>query len=456
MATSSKSLSNLEKGKFVALEKVHPVGTLQARKDAAGVVTFYWRCTHEGKDFREVIGVFDPKSPPLAIEPTASGLSRRAAAIKAGELATLHKQHLSIGGLAGYRLQVEQARQAAELAQRLAAEEKQRQQEAAARAEEARTKYNLKALLIEYCEYLRELGRTSHSDARSIFTLHVIEAFPEISAKPAADVTPEEVADMMRRLIEKGKDRTANKLRSYMRAAYQVAKAARSKPSIPMVFKAYGITGNPAAETSPDESANRADKSPLSIDELRTYWGILQKVEGIAGVALRLHLLLGGQRVAQLVRLLDKDVGEKVATLYDGKGRPGKPARPHALPIVPAVETELAACAANKPHRLSTDGGKTHIFPGTLTKWASEAVGEKIPNFQLKRVRSGVETALASAKVPKEYRGRLQSHGITGVQATHYDGHDYIDEKRECLDVLHRLLTMPKGVVVDFPKRTAA
>lgn len=70
-----------------------------------------------------------------------------------------------------------------------------------------------------------------------------------------------------------------------------------------------------------------------------------------------------------------------------------------------------------------------------------EVVDDKIPNFQLKRVRSGVETALAAAKVSREYRGRLQSHGISGVQSTHYDGYDYLTEKRESLELLYNLLS---------------
>jgi hypothetical protein len=33
-------------------------------------------------------------------------------------------------------------------------------------------------------------------------------------------------------------------------------------------------------------------------------------------------------------------------------------------------------------------------------------------------------------------RGHLQSHGITGVQYRHYDGHDYMPQKRQALEVL--------------------
>jgi hypothetical protein len=38
--------------------------------------------------------------------------------------------------------------------------------------------------------------------------------------------------------------------------------------------------------------------------------------------------------------------------------------------------------------------------------------------------------------VCREVRGHLQSDGLTGVQARHYDGHDYMPEKGVALEVL--------------------
>lgn len=445
MAAPNTPFSNYIPGRFYTLEKVHPAGTLQARRYATGVTTFFWRCTINKRDFREPIGIFDPKCPPLALAPTALGFSKRAAAIEAGKLAELHKKHIDIGGLPGLRSVQAKEKDKAEQAAVEAARVIEQGKQAAIKAAQDRAEHNLKALLLAYVSHLHALGRSSHSNARSIFSKHVIEAFPDIAAKPAADVTSEEIAEMMRRLIEAGKGRTANKLRSYVRAAYQVAKASRSKPSIPTSFQAFNVVVNPAAETSPDESANRADKRPLSLTELQLYWSVLQNIDGIKGVALRLHLLLGGQRIAQLSRLLDELVNPDFVTIFDGKGRPGKPPRPHIIPVVKAARKDLDACVNNRPYRLSTNGGRTPIGVGNLGKWAVDAVGSKIPSFQLKRVRSGVETALASAKVPREYRGRLQSHGISGVQAVHYDGYDYLDEKRESLEILYALLTKKRA-----------
>ena len=59
-----------------------------------------------------------------------------------------------------------------------------------------------------------------------------------------------------------------------------------------------------------------------------------------------------------------------------------------------------------------------------------------------------MDTLLASARISSDIRGRLQSHGISGVQARHYDGHDYMDEKRQALETLHRLLDAPEATNV--------
>jgi hypothetical protein len=63
---------------------------------------------------------------------------------------------------------------------------------------------------------LKAQERSSHVDARQIFDRHVVEAWPRVADAPAVELTPDQVLDMLRRLIEAGKGRTANKLRSYV------------------------------------------------------------------------------------------------------------------------------------------------------------------------------------------------------------------------------------------------
>ena len=434
--TPGKVISKLTLGVFKTLCKINPIGALQVRKRTSGMTSFYWRYSIGTDSERVSIGGYDPLAPPKSLTPTPQGYSI-AAAIRAAESLSLeHERHREHGG------------RPALLAEKASAERK------AAAAKNEAEKHTLKDLLNDYCNHLEALGRVAFKDARSIFKLHVNEAWPKIAAMPANEVTGEQIADMMRRVLELGKGRTANKLRSYMRAAYQTARAARSKASIPLHFKAYSVVANPAADTEPDESQNKPDKNPLKADELRTYWQAIKALPGFRGAVLRLHLLTGGQRIEQLVKLLSSNMASDSILLYDGKGRPGKPPRPHTVPLINAAATALLDCKPQGHFALSTDGGKKHLGAITLSAWAVEAATD-IPRFQTKRLRSGVETLLASAEVSTEIRGRLQSHGIAGVQARHYDGHDYMAEKRKALETLHKLLNQKPASNVTPIKKSA-
>lgn len=432
--TPGEIINELARGKFAKLSRVAPSGSLEARKLTGGTA-LYWRVTIGGKTERVNIGFYDSSAPPLSLKPTAKGHSIKAAIRAAEVLAQRHHDNLDVGGHRGLV-------EAEEQAKRIASEAEAEAQRKAEAVKLAAAKYTLDNLLSAYCDYLKTLGRRSHGDARSIFKIHVTQAWPKIAALPANQVTSEQVADMMRKVLESGKGRTANKLRSYLRAAYQVALAARSKASIPLHFKDYCVTSNPGADTVPDESQNNSDKNPLSADELRAYWQIIKPMRGFVGAVLRLHLLTGGQRIEQLVNLKTADVTTDTITLFDAKGRPGKAPRPHTVPLMPLAAAALRECKPEGLYALSTDKGETHLAATTLSNWASAAAAT-IPGFATKRVRSGVETLLASARISTEIRGRLQSHGITGVQARHYDGHDYMDEKRHALKALSNLLNAP-------------
>ena len=423
--TPGQIINGLKPGPFKTLLKIKPSGALQARKQSSGATALYWRYSIGTTSERVLVGMYDSSAAPKSLAPTERGYSVAAATRAAEVLALEHHQHRGDGG----RPALVEAQKAAK--------------DKAKTAKLEAAQFTLEALLTDYCDHLEALGRVAHKDARSIFKLHVVEAWPKVAALPANLVTGEQIADMMRRVIELGKARTSNKLRSYMRAAYQTAKAARSKASIPVKFKSYNVTHNPGADTEPDESANKADKRPLTAEELRTYWQAVKTVPGFRGAVLRLHLLTGGQRIEQLVNLRTQNVTGDSIMLFDGKGRPGKPPRPHTVPLIPQAAAALLECKPQGTYAISTDKGETHLSAITLSHWAVAAT--TLPDFQAKRIRSGVETLLASARISSDIRGRLQSHGISGVQARHYDGHDYVEEKRQALETLFRLLDAPEA-----------
>jgi len=105
-------------------------------------------------------------------------------------------------------------------------------------------------------------------------------------------------------------------------------------------------------------------------------------------------------------------------------------------------------------YTFSITQGKTSIGAKSFSLWVTSAasmiewdeVGGSVGEFKTKRIRSGVETCLTSLRAPKEVRGHLLCHGVSGVQSTSYDGHDYLDVKREALETLYKYLESYGGI----------
>jgi hypothetical protein len=432
--THGQAINDLQTGKSIRLAKVERGGSLEARRLPSGSVAFYWRHTRAGKTERIPIGPYDPSAPPKALKPGPRGYAVAAALEAARVLAKLDSE--APGGL-----RAERSRQ-------------QAAEEVARKEELARGKYTLQALCDEYCNWLERQGKDSHREARNILRRNLLEPHPELAATAANRVGKRPIVEAARKLTEAGKSTTGRKLRSYLRAAYACALRADSDATLPSSFIAFNITTNPVESITPIKG--KTDKNPLSLADLRKYWKQLQKEPGVIGAALRLQLLSGAQRVAQLARLHERDVTTTTIQLFDPKGKRVDP-RPHLLPITKPMRAELAQLAPTG-YVLSTDGGITPMHPTSISAWAADA-GKRagIEGFQLKRVRSGVETALASVRVSKDVRGQLQSHGLGGVQDAHYDAHEYLPVKRQALDTLHKLLEAePAKNVTPIKRKRAA
>jgi hypothetical protein len=410
-------LKQLEPGQFLLVEKIPGGGSLEARRLVTGGVQFYWRHTQDKRTKREPIGIYDSLAPPKALKPTSRGYSIAAATESARELAKLNNE--TPGGI--------RAKQEQERAERKNNEEAQRR----------RSEFTLKALCAEYVDWLAQQKKVSSSDAKNVFNNHVLKASPELAEKAASELDKRDVIKLLRKLTESGKATTARKLRSYLRAAFACALRADSDASLPSSFIDFGISNNPVEATA--AIPGHADKNPLALEELRKYWKTLKKEPGVIGAALRFHAVSGGQRVAQLVRLHRADVSKFSIRLMDAKGKRAQP-RVHLLPITSAMKAELAQLP-KRGFVLSTDEGVTRMHPTSLSAWAAAAADRAgLKDFQLKRVRSGIETALAEAGLSLHVRGLVQSHGLGGVQEKHYDAHEYMPEKREALEALYSLL----------------
>jgi hypothetical protein len=310
---------------------------------------------------------------------------------------------------------------------------------------------SLRALLDAYVAGLRDAKKPSARDVANLFKNHVYAAWPELAAAPAASITSLQITNMLRRLVDAKHGRTAGKLRSYLRAAFATAAESSLDASVPATLSAFGITSNPAAPTKALTKFNRARHRNLDKHELGFFWARLRERSDLPGLALIVNLLLGGQRLAQLLRLQSTEVQfvTRVLLLRDRKGRRSEP-RQHWLPITPPVATALKALvernqAAGCPWVFSTTLRRP-ICSETLSAIVNEIcaamldAGETREKFEMRDIRRTVESRLGELSVSRDLRAQLQSHGTSGVQEIHYDMWTYLPEKREALEQWERQL----------------
>ena len=331
---------------------------------------------------------------------------------------------------------------------------------------ENRKRYNLRALCNEYIALLEAKGKTqSARQTSSIFKCHVFEPHPEFANTPAREITAQQIATMVRKVAEQGKDRAAGILRSYLSAAYNAARKAALDAKLPSSLIPFGVVSNPVEPVS--TIAVSAGNRTLSADELKAY--VTTLTDDLSDTALKLALYSGGQRMAQLLRakVSDYDPQTKTLRLLDGKGKRTTP-REHLLPLAPKaagmVKKLIKRAASLGTPLLFSSFGKTQLVETTPGKRASAICKTiKCEPFDLRDIRRTCETMLAGLGISRDTRAQLLSHGLSGVQATHYDRHSYTDEKRAALVAWERRIdaiaagkTYAQNVVTIKRKRKTA
>jgi integrase len=309
--------------------------------------------------------------------------------------------------------------------------------EAAEKECERRKKFTLEAMCHAYADHLAAQGKVKTArDVRSAFRVHVIKASPDVAATAAVEVTSIQIAGIIRKARETGKERTAGILRNYLVAAYNAARRAPFDSGVASNLIEFGITANPA-ENIPAIPVKAGDRT-LTADELKAYLAALGT--DAPATTLRVALLAGGQRMAQLVRATVADFNLDTATLrlWDGKGKRSS-AREHLLPLAPKAAALVATLAGSRSDPGDLLFGATERAAGDRVSEISAKMGG--PPFDLRDIRRTCETMLAALRINKDTRAHLLSHGIGGVQDAHYDRHTYADEKRAALVAWESRLT---------------
>lgn len=305
-------------------------------------------------------------------------------------------------------------------------------------------------LIDAYVAKMESDGKASAHDTKITLELHVNKAFPELVKLKAKEITPDDISGILAAMIRKGITRRTNIVRAMLRAAFaQGAKSDLDPRRVATEGVKFGLSSNPVAIVPRQADYDKAGKRVLTDDELRHLWHELDRNSPTLRNAVRLALLLGGQRLTQLMRAewTDFDINQGILTLRDDKGRGAE--RAHLLPISDWAASLLAEIEPVHDYIFATGhGGAITVehLSGIVRTIADDA------GYRLGDLRRTAETRLASLGIDRETRAQLLSHGRqSGVQGKHYDQWEYLPQKREALAIweahLNKVLKKQETVV---------
>jgi integrase len=230
----------------------------------------------------------------------------------------------------------------------------------------------------------------------------------------------------------------------------------------------YGLTVSPASDLKPSDivGTKRTRDRILTEPELLALWRAAERTPYPAGPIYKL-LVLTGLRLNETAdaHWSEFDLASKLWVIPKErmKGKNGK-ARAHAVPLVEDVLAVLDALPRfdRGGFLFSTRAGSSPVWMGSKVKGRMDARmlrtlralarrrGEDPKRVALAPwtnhdIRRSVRSQLSRLKVTEEAREAVLAHARPGLKGI-YDLHDYLDEKREALQLWHaRLRSLVKA-----------
>jgi len=306
---------------------------------------------------------------------------------------------------------------------------------------------SLLALAELYQAQLKEDGKVSWRDVAGVIKREL--AVLAVAHKPAVEVTPDDLVRIFRDVV-KASAYTASKLQAILHAAYEAAMKNRFDSQRLPGWANFQIAFNPVRSVGKITVVATKERN-LNGRELGILWLHLNHGPARDSMAcrfLRVNLLLGGQRCKQLMRvkLTQIDEYERTITLMDGKGRRRTP-RQHILPISDLLGQEisqLVSIAQAQDCEFLFAGRRRGgaCYPQTIShattdiskELAAMTFGDRsVDRFTYADLRRTTESRMGQLEISKEMKAQLLSHGLSGVQETHYDRYHYVEPKRKAL-----------------------
>jgi len=399
-------------------------GTLAFKVLPSGVIDAYFIYYIDRKEKQIKIGRYDKKG--------KNGITLKAIHDKYDELSEEYQS-----GQGGVDIKVKKQEEDA-------AKEREKQEQAALERKR-QLQGSFQQLIDSYIDYAQiELSKSYYTSAKGAFAFNLKDFDTTIKAD---QITQEDIRAILRPIRQRGTLVMANRMRSYLSAAFAWAIELESEDTglcapisdnVQFFIKANPVLGigKPLKKEAP------ADRC-LSEQEVQAFWQALDTS------GMHIHrknilklMLCTGARVEALAGLLWDEIhlNQKFIHIPPARSKNGLhwiiPLNDIAFDILsttPRLHDELVFPAENGIEPLRADG--INQATGRLCEQADITV------FTPRDLRTTFKTLAGKAGLSKDIRDRIQNHALSDVSTKHYDLYDYFDEKQEALKLWNTALT---------------
>lgn len=317
----------------------------------------------------------------------------------------------------------------------------EREREAKARAaqqakEKAAGAVTIRNVIAEWAWHYARRHRKRPREAVRLLKGHLTKP---LIGRPAHEITKRDLVKIIDRVLTRGSNVMANRLRDLIVQVFAFAAARDLIPSSP----AAGLLRKPGGD---EESKERS----LSRDEVGVFWKAMAAPEHAISAPVRLGLkliLATAQRPGEVAgaRWDEFDLKNGVWTIPGPRTKNG---REHYVPLTDlAIELlhELQVLARDRPHVLPSVHSKLKRDEPISERALSRALrnnhkGEKNPRlfgiepFTPHDLRRTAATHMTSLGIQRLYVNKLLNHADNETTAI-YDRHHYWDEKKHALNI---------------------
>jgi integrase len=277
--------------------------------------------------------------------------------------------------------------------------------------------------------YIEHLKANDKRTWESVLKALERDALPNLAHLQACDITPQHIKVILYKLIQRGSDVQANRVRSYLHTAFKQGIFHDNNPKQMGSGLIFGIKHNPVADIPRNAQAESIGERVLTDDEITNIFNYQGDAISIQNLnALKLIFAAGGQRSGEITRST-LDEFDFDAMVWSIPPERTKNKKWHLLPITPSMleilNNQIALNGLNPIYLFPQISNKEKPQSGDTLSHATEKLCKREPElfgkFIPKDLRRTAKTVMGRLGVSKEIRDRLQNHALSDVSSRHYD-----------------------------------